>query len=435
MPLLSLCEHDRLSIGVEHPDTDTVTQAQATALRALKKTYGFDVFKYLDEKTLVCKQYIGTVQIGDLTVEVLPKIDGLNDTQIRQNLVRMLSTTIDLDISEGDASRVSTQSHSILEILIRLFCDKLFEQVHKGLVRTYESRSENLYVLRGKIGITEQIRKNLANPEKLYCHFEEFHEDNPLNQILKASLRLLIKVSQQPSNQRRIQELLFVFDSVGEVARTALPWHKVRFNRLNTRYQTTYNLAALFLKGSPPDITGGQTQSFSLFFDMNKLFEEYVGRISQRVFRQKGFDVFLQSPQQHLGIDEATERNAFALKPDIVGMKNGSHAWIIDTKWKTLSTNELREGISQGDIYQMYAYSMRYDCTDVILLYPHHNGLGETPGCRASYRLNDSLNSLDGELTAKIRIATLDLTNLSTIAHQLDSLIDNPSTNFLARAS
>jgi 5-methylcytosine-specific restriction enzyme subunit McrC len=35
-------------------------------------------------------------------------------------------------------------------------------------------------------------------------------------------------------------------------------------------------LVELFLKGTPPDVTGGNAQSFSLFFDMNVLFEEYI---------------------------------------------------------------------------------------------------------------------------------------------------------------
>lgn len=428
MQLLSIREYSRLSVAETCVEGACVSRSQAHALRALKNIHGYDIFTYSDENTLVSKQYVGTAQIGQLTIEVLPKIDGLNDTQIRRNLIQMLATCINLHISEGDVARVSTQSNGILEILIRLFCDKLFEQVHKGLVRRYESRSENLYVLRGKIGISDQIKTNIFNPEKLFCHFEEFQEDNPLNQVIKACLRLLTKFSQQASNQRKINELLFVFESVTDVPPSSLPWQKVRFDRMSLRYEPTYKLAELFLRDTPPDITGGGSRGFSLFFDMNKLFEEFVGRIAQRNFQQKGFKVFLQGPRQCLAMDEASAQNSFALKPDIVGTKDNSNAWIIDTKWKTLSTSALRDGVLQGDIYQMYAYSMRYKCSDVIILYPHHHELGDSPGCRASYRLNDQLMTHDAVRTSRIRIATLDLTDLSTVPFQLTNLIENKST-------
>ena len=44
---------------------------------------------------------------------------------------------------------------------------------------------------------------------------------------------------------------------------------------------------------------------------------------------------------------------------------------VLDTKWKQLSDNErINYGISQADMYQMYAYSKKYNAKDVYLLYP-----------------------------------------------------------------
>ena len=52
---------------------------------------------------------------------------------------------------------------------------------------------------------------------------------------------------------------------------------------------------------------------------------------------------------------------AFAMKPDIVGVREGGYEWILDTKWKMLSQDEWREGVAQSDLYQMYAYASCYD--------------------------------------------------------------------------
>ena len=43
----------------------------------------------------------------------------------------------------------------------------------------------------------------------------------------------------------------------------------------------------------------------------------------------------------------------------------------MDTKWKSLIDNERKNyGISQADMYQMYAYSKKYGTSEIWLLYP-----------------------------------------------------------------
>ena len=426
MSLLTVHEYQQLAVGDDlDAPCPSVSNGQAAALLSLRTVYGFDVFKFTGKNKITAQQYVGVVQVGDLTVEVLPKIDRIDDdSKIRRNLVAMLAAVRDLRISEGDIARVATQRAGILEILIRIFCDKLFEQVHKGVLRRYESRSENLNVVRGKIGITEQIRLNSTNPERLFCHFDEFHDNIPLNQILKACLRLLARTSLDSSNQRKINELLLVLDTVTDVAQSALPWHQINFDRTTNRFEPIYKLAELFLRSTPPDISGGGAQGFSLFFEMNTLFEQYIGRMAKRTFQKEGINVRLQGPRRYLAMAEKSRREVFALKPDIVAIKDTAPAWIIDTKWKVLSLEDAKEGVAQGDMYQMYAYAQRYNCPDVMLLYPHHTNLGTEPGLRTSYILCNSQAPAAGKTFSTIKIGTIDLADLSTIQWQLRRLVD-----------
>jgi 5-methylcytosine-specific restriction enzyme subunit McrC len=419
--LISVREYGKLHIGEFDPSHPSVTATQAELLSNLKPTYGFEAFKYVNGKTLAAQQYVGAFQLGPHTIEVLPKVDG-DDNSVRRNLVAMLSVALDLSISEGDVARVASQDHSILEILIRLFCDKLFKQVHRGLVRRYEGREENLSVLRGKLGIVEQVRLNAANPERLYCRFDEFQEDNPLNQVLKAAVRLLLKVSSELRNQRQLAELLLIFEGVSDCPRQSLPWGRVVFDRLSDRYRPCFRLAELFLKNTPPDVTGGAMHGFSLFFEMNVLFEEYVGRMSARVFGPQGFRVSLQCPQKYIAYDEGNKRPAFSMKPDVVGRLDSQIAWILDTKWKQLSIDEAKDGVVQSDLYQMYAYASCYDCPDVVLLYPHHKELGPDAGVRGIYSLNPWISEA-GKSGRWVRVATLDLSDLKTVPAQLNEIM------------
>lgn len=427
MPLLSVFEYQKVRVG-ESSNNDPspyISSHQAEILTNQKSTFGFEIFKFVNSNTIAAQQYVGVFQHGDLTVEILPKIDK-EISHVRKNLVAMIATTLDLAIKDGDMAYVGAQSHSILEILIRLFSQKLFEQLKRGLVRQYESREENLNVLRGRLGVMQQIRVNAGNPERLYCNYQEFQEDIPLNQVLKAAARLLLKVTRQLSNQRMLAELLLMLDSVSDVPVSKLGWKQVHFDRMNERYKPAYRLAEMFLKNKHPDVTGGRFQGFSLFFDMNLLFEEYIGRTLQRTLRGSDIAVSLQgrAGNQRYVASDSEGNGAFAMKPDIVGVRQGRYKWIVDTKWKMLSASEWREGLAQVDLYQMYVYASCYDCPKVLLLYPHHFELGDDAGKRQAFNLNPWINQIASE--KQVQVGSVDLRELSSVPSQLRNLLEEP---------
>ena len=86
----------------------------------------------------------------------------------------------------------------------------------------------------------------------------------------------------------------------------------------------------------------------------------------KKVMSPEGWEVSSQDKGHYLFMEP---RRQFALRPDIV-MKRGERTVILDTKWKSLVDNErVNYGISQADMYQMYAYSKKYDTSEIWLLY------------------------------------------------------------------
>lgn len=81
----------------------------------------------------------------------------------------------------------------------------------------------------------------------------------------------------------------------------------------------------------------------------------------------EGWDVSTQDKGHYLCMEP---RKQFALRPDIVLEREG-RVVILDIKWKRLIDNERKNyGISQADMYQMYAYSKKYETSEIWLLYP-----------------------------------------------------------------
>ncbi len=61
----------------------------------------------------------------------------------------------------------------------------------------------------------------------------------------------------------------------------------------------------------------------------------------------------------------------FLIKSDLaVRDKIRGTIYIMDTKWKVLSDAKPNYGISQADMYQMYAYQKKYSAENVTLIFP-----------------------------------------------------------------
>jgi 5-methylcytosine-specific restriction enzyme subunit McrC len=360
---------------------------------------------------LRAQQVIGFLAASGVTLEILPKIDGLGTGATRRCLIHMLARVFDLDVTSGAMADLGWQRYDLLEILIRLFCDRVFEAVHRGLPRRYVGREDDLAALRGRLDVKRQFTALISAPQKLACHYEELNSDIALNQIMKAAVTRLFKIAQAPESQRRLTELAFAFADISVVPVAMLPWNRVVLDRTNSAWATLLNLAKLLLGERFQTTSSGDIRGFSLMFEMNTLFEEYVGRTLRRVLVNTGLDVWLQGPRAHaLVADDLTRTPRFATRPDIVVSRHGDPLLIIDTKWKRLKgiIDDPKRGVGQADVYQMMAYAHVYQCNRLMLLYPHHDQIGAEEGMLSSYRIT-------GTADPRLSVTTIMLSDLTSL--------------------
>lgn len=426
MTLLTLREHETFAIGESfcREGRKSVTESQADALERLSERLKNNGMKgglvSRAKITLKARQYVGVVQLGMDAIEIIPKIDGIDDQAARINLFRMLARTRRLAIHEADLARLAEQNLDILEIFIRLFCDKLFVEVHRGLVSRYERHRDNLPTLRGKLLTGLQATLNAFQPERFQCEFDEFTVDTPLNRVLKAAVRRLRRVTRHGDNARRLAELDFTLEGVSDVPAAALEWHRLHFDRANRRYEPLLTMARMILQNRTQDVTAGGLEGFSLLFDMNELFEEYIGEVA-RASLAGDWQVALQGPTAYLLADEQGG-GLFQTRPDVTGSRAGHPIWIIDTKWKLLDEEERKQGVAQADIYQMLGYAKRYGVRDVVLLYPYQAGVNVERGVRRHFRI---LDGHPGTTEQFIHVASVDLTDLASVPAQLCAIVNH----------
>ncbi|MEA1956524.1 MAG: restriction endonuclease, partial [Campylobacterota bacterium] len=112
--------------------------------------------------------------------------------------------------------------------------------------------------------------------------------------------------------------------------------------------------AMLLLNKSVP-LFERDKKSFAFLFDMNVLFEKFIGRIIKDIYKD------VEIPKKAKSFEE------LHLKPDIIV---NSENLIIDCKYKVIQDGKIA---SREDRYQMYVYANNFKNIDTtMLLYPKH---------------------------------------------------------------
>lgn len=325
-------------------------------------------------KIITAKNYVGIITMNDgTTIEILPKVysaieDDSSASRTKKLLIDMLKTLRDTPYKALQTTNVNIEKMNIFEIFIRMFVDEVFFIVKRGLKCSYETIEENATFFRGKMKFSQQIRHNYIHKERSYVEYDAFTVNRPENRLLKATLQYLYRHSTSSKNRNDLKLLLNAFGEVEASTDYKGDFAKYVPDRNTRDYATALLWARVFLMGKSFTSFAGSEVALALLFPMESLFESYIATLLRRNLDSSTFTVSAQDRSYHL-FEEP--KAVFQMKPDIVITNKLQNAiYIMDTKWKVLSEEKANYGISQADMYQMYAYQKKYDAKNVTLLYP-----------------------------------------------------------------
>ena len=404
--------YDWLSVGSEENEI-TLSEYRNLCLY-LKKNIGNKSIVY-DYNRIKFINYVGIIKVNNLIIEILPKISLSNDIiKDREILMFMLSKCNKLSVDIKELLNSNILKNSLLDILAKVFSKKLLNELQKGLYREYVSKEEALSMIKGKILISKSIKENTINKNKMNCKYDEFTEDNLFNAILKRAINVILFSIKNDDVKKELNIINNIFNDVSDIYVPNNIILNYKLNRMNNRFLECFTLAKLILLNSSMDKSLGKENGFSILFEMNYLYEEYVGVLLKEVFNDTNISINTQEKSRYLLWNTLKERNEIALKPDIVIYKDNKPKIIIDTKWKS-ATIDGKEVYTQGDIYQMYAYITTYEeCQQCILLYPKINENIK----HSEWILNDDIRN------KKILIYEINLENYEKTKNELLYLIN-----------
>ncbi|MFF2480092.1 McrC family protein [Paenibacillus sp. NPDC058071] len=352
-----------------------LTDVQKKELLSLESLWGKQNLILRADDRLLLRKYVGFIATPSLQIQILPKLfeDSVSAEDAEKEkllsvrmLFRLLSSSGFLSIKDiPNPQQIAVMNGDLLEIFISIFTKKFLDLFHKQIHRQYEEREQNMVTIKGRILFQQQLLRNGFFKHKHYVNYQEFTENNLLNQIFKTTINSLRVLTKSDENKKNLNMAIMLLENIQFVRLSESLFSQVRFNRLNESYRALFQLAKMFYHNRQPGIHSGDERTFTFLVPLNQLFEYTLYQWIHEGLSPEGLEVKYQKPQRFLD----SQNDVFLLKPDITIQSESNVHMIVDAKYKN-PVSDSKVDLSESDVYQMLAYAVRYQCDRLCLVYP-----------------------------------------------------------------
>lgn len=326
-------------------------------------------FFSLTPKGVKFNQYVGVIQVEDITIEILPKIGKTAEEKDKATwqrvLIDMLRTCNWMQVHAYEKASLQFKPNSILEAYLDVFIRQCEQIYRRGLIKKYRYEEGNVSALKGKLLFNKQVQKNLVHKERFYTLHQVYDRENVYNKILHKALRLIPTISGSPFLKDRVYSLLLAFPELQDIKVSETTFASLLFDRKTAHYREAIEIAAMLLLNYRPDVSSGRNHVLAILFDMNELWEEYIYRQLVKE-RSSTWKVRAQNARRFWQLKDGYKHKI--IRPDLIVQDTQTgKSIVLDTKWK-LPDNNIP---SDADLKQMFVYNEYWKGKNAMLLYPH----------------------------------------------------------------
>lgn len=300
------------------------------------------------------------------------------------------------------------------DLLAAILDNGVKKLLKRGLNRQYIEETEPLNCLRGRIDISESIKRQTMIKQQLICSYDTLTTDSYFNRIIKTTIGVLVRSDIDIKQKKNLRNLLLFFKDVGELNPFNINWSHT-YDRNNDYYRMLLSICYLVIKGLLHS-SNGSRYILNRFFDekqMHKLYEKFI----LEYYRKEYPSLTVSASQIPWWLDDEGDSLLPIMQSDIT-IKYGSKTLIIDAKYYNNNTTVRYEKktLISGNLYQIFTYVKNCDrkrdgTVSGMLLYAQPDGDS----------ILDSTYKMSGN---KIAVKTLNLDlPFEQIAKQLDEII------------
>lgn len=370
--VIRVFEHDRLFYRKDG-GADSLTRRELDLLCGYNDRHDNVYFTAIRDGVKF-SSYVGVIQIGGLTIEILPKIDrqvataGNEHDRWQKVLLRMLSVSLGIRMNWDSEACLNRRYHSILDLYFNLFLDEVEALAHRGLVKHYRKKEGNTAALKGRLMFDKHLRHNLVRQERFYTCHQSYDYDHLCNQIIRKALSVLSVIRDTSDIRNRIKRLELALPEISEKEITGFHFDQLKWDRKTESYRTAIQVARMIILNYSPGICSSDENMLALLFDMNKLWEGYVYHLLKRA-NHGGYEIGFQQK-----CDFWEEKT---IRPDIVVRRLADDKrFVLDSKWKVITSAKPAD----DDLKQMFVYNIYWDACRSVLLYPQVEKISESFG-------------------------------------------------------
>lgn len=305
---------------------------------------------------------VGSVRTPQVQLDVRPKDRlGLN------RLLFLLSYAGDQGFRDDPVA--ATEDTELWSALAASLAQLAERALQRGVLQGYLTVDESLRTVKGRIRISDQISRRPGMLVPLEVSYDEFTEDIAENRILRAALERMSRVpGVRPEVLSRLRQLKGKLDAVTRLQSGAPlpPW---RASRMNVRYHAALRLSEVILRNASAEAGEGPQQTASFVVDMDRVFEDFVGKALRHAM--KGFPGEMRLQFNAMLNEAVRDSDRLTVRPDAVHLLGGRPVVVYDAKYRARTD---RGASLTGDHFQMLAYCTALQVPTAWLVYA---GAGE----------------------------------------------------------
>lgn len=335
-----------------------------------------------------------------------------------RNIYYMLSYAFQVLNEQGYRKIATEQFHNVADLCAAILIKGISSQLKRGLGQEYVSKTETLSALRGKIAVSESIKTMTMLRNQMVCTYDEFSVNSRMNQIIKATVKLLMYANISKERKKELKKQMLFFGEVTEIDLNTIDWN-IRYDRNNQTYKMLISICYLVVKGLL------QTKSDGTVCLMDVLDEQRMCRLYEKFileyYRKEHPEITANASQISWQLDNNINDLLPVMQTDIM-LGRGNRILIVDAKYYSHTMQKQLDtySIHSGNLYQIFTYvkNKEVELADKphvvsgLLLYAKTD---ETLLPNQTYQMSGN----------KISVKTLDLDcDFEKIAEHLDAIVE-----------
>ncbi|MGH4009542.1 MAG: McrC family protein [Pseudonocardiaceae bacterium] len=222
-----------------------------------------------DTYTITGGSSVGVVPVGDLTVELRPKV-GIAP------VLFLLSYALDPKAwREPHAELV--RDMNLAEAIVPLFARAVQAALRPGLLHGYRTREDTLATVRGRVRMADQMRARTGLAMPVEVVYDEFTPNILENRLLRTAVDVLGRLRLRHQTSRRaLARLHQQLNGIGNLIVGNREVPEPVWTRLNERYRPAVSLARLIVTTAGLEAQAGGEDASAFVVDMNDVFERFV---------------------------------------------------------------------------------------------------------------------------------------------------------------